>query len=76
MQSKFLVVNMIPRENLAIERSILEKYGYKVEQGSGNSVEQLIQNAREAHALIGSHQPYTRKVFEQLKLLKIVALIG
>ena len=76
MKSKFLVINMIPRENLDIERSILETYGYRVEQGSGSCVEELIQNAREARALIGSHQPYTRKVFEQLKLLKIVALIG
>ena len=76
MQPEYVVINMIPREDLVIERSILDKYGYRVEQGSGNSVEELIDNAREAHALIGSHQPYTRKVFEELKLLKIVALIG
>lgn len=76
METDYLVINMIPREDLTIERTILEKYRYRVEQGSGNSVDELIQNAQKAHALIGSHQPYTRKVFEELKLLKIVALIG
>ncbi len=76
MEPDCLIINMIPREDLAIERTILEKYGYRVEQGSGDSVEELIQNARNAHGLIGSHQPYTREVFEELKLLKIVALIG
>lgn len=76
MQSGYLVVNMIPRENLDIERSILEKYGYRVEQGSGSSVDDLLQSARGAHALIGSHQPYTRAVLEKLKDLKIIALIG
>ena len=76
MQTEYLVINMIPREDMVIERSILEKHGYRVEQGSGNSVEEVIQNARMAHALIGSHQPYTRRVFEELKLLKIIALIG
>ncbi len=76
MPRRYLVVNMIPREDLNIERSILEELGYRVEQGSGDSVEELIQNAREAHAIIGSHQPYARKVFEELKNLKILALIG
>lgn len=76
MQSSYLVVNMIPRENLDIERSILGKHGYRVEQGSGNSEDDLLQSARGAHALIGSHQPYTRAVLERLKGLKIIALIG
>lgn len=76
METQSLVMNMIPREDLLIERAILEPHGYRIEQGAGSSVEELIAQARTAHALIGSHQPYTRRVFQELTLLKIVALIG
>lgn len=74
--AKYKVVNLIPRNELGIEREILEKIHCEVIQGSGKTSEDIIKTAREANAIIGSGQPMTRKVFESLKKLRMVALIG
>jgi D-3-phosphoglycerate dehydrogenase len=74
--AKYKVVNLIPREELGTEREILEKIGCEVIQGSGKTSEDIIRTARDADAIIGSGQPMTREVFESLKKLRMIALIG
>ena len=74
--AKYKVVNLIPREELGIEHEILEKIGCEVIQGSGKTSEDIIRTAGEADAIIGSGQPITREVFESLKKLRMIALIG
>jgi D-3-phosphoglycerate dehydrogenase len=76
MNEKYLVVNLIPRKELDIERAVLKKIGCRIVQGSGSTEQELIETAGGAHALIGSGQPLTRKVFENLQNLRAVALIG
>lgn len=73
---KHKVVNLIPREELDIEREMLGKIGCQVTQGLGKTSADIIRTAREADALIGSGQPINREVFEDLKKLRVVALIG
>ena len=74
---KFKVVNLnAAREDLNVERKILGEIGCEVTQGSGQSGEEIIRTARDAHALIGGGQPITRAVFDALHKLRIVSLIG
>lgn len=73
---KFKVVNLNVRDDLNVERKILEEIGCEVTQGSGKTSEDIIRTARDADALIGGGQPITRAVFDALDRLRIVSLIG
>ena len=74
--SKFKVVNLNLRDDLNVEREILEKIDCEVTQGSGKTSEDIIQTANDAHALIGGGQPINRAVLGALERLRIVSLIG
>ena len=76
IEMKYKVVNLMPRDNLELERAILKKVGCEVIQGSGNTSKEIIETAKGANALIGSGQPIIREVLEALPKLRIVALIG
>jgi len=75
-ENKFKVVNLNVRDDLNVEREILEDIGCEVTQGSGKTSEDIIRTARDAHALIGGGQQITRPVFDALDKLRIVSLIG
>ena len=72
----YKVVNLIPRENIDLERSILEKNGCTLVQGSGRTTKEVIESAKDAYAVIASEQPFTREVFETLNNLRMVSIIG